>query len=1201
MAKVQGDLNTPSGTRDPADGFDKAVKHAKVLTKTNDSPGREAKADEKAPSFFDLKSVDAPKNGTVRYTTRDGETVVVHRDKNPELYKQAVTAHFTLKAQADGKTVSLDNTDTLRYAEHITEIDTSQADKGVITYKFGANEWVINSTLTPDTFKRLLNAKEALAYKEDGYKMLADGQTLPVSSTEYKSIKHVDNGLILVETKDGKRYVVSEQLNPEVAKLLGYQSDVQKLIEKGKADGYELVESLPQDFDVEKIKVESIDKETGVIQFQYDGKKYLLPPGDASEAEIAPPPGIRIGMAGANDKSPSLELRGTRLYELLTALKETEGTMAGQALVNAIKNNDALAKDSSAPVTLDKIDNIHAYSEGGVQIVTLKDGSKITVIEALAPKSFAAYAEAGKTLEGIKRAEGDGFRLAGSDEYLPSTDDISGIGGVGEYGPGLISFTYQKPGGQQEKIIVSKDLNPEMFSQVAGHRSEIAGQLTDVDALRAKHGLPPLSELNINDLPTTEKDEDGNPLSIQDLMLRDMINEYREGVANGSIGADDPRAKFLRAIEAKSMAENGMQIIPEHGRGYKADASDPISVTGRDVREEIFDVGAIDKTLVELTNDKTIAADMERFDKAARAKVEGGEAKITETEEKIKSTANSDGFRQYIKELQEGGHKEIAEQEIQQTYLALAQIDPQLAEQFIGDLSRDTMIMDLDAIIGDPSKISPENSGLAAIDTTNYWLRAARAIPDIPSHLISSWETTVQKFALNKADAAKFAEIYQELGDTYFKQGSLTDEQIRAVFDSEKGAFQSLSATEKENLTKMFTTMKDTGTLGSMSGLFGLARGVYQLHGNPNNLASTSEGRLAIAGDFITFASFSNGFLTAGSKTYDLMLKTGVYNNLGLSKTIPQMWGAGVVPPTVPSDSALAKHLSTQEFLGDSPTVYVPDGQGGNTKVDVKEITKPSNYSHFDGDAFTRGFLDGKGNTKYKIPTPSVGYRIAGSVSRFIGSSSDLAGAVTGIVLGAFGIRDGLKNGDELQTAAGFLGVFGGAAGVVAGVASVNGAWGIIGGGAGRIIGALGPVGFLVSAGLGFIGAILGTVKSKKLHKISMKNWDQIKQFEKDGLLADNGAQNYVWLQTYLSNYRQRDTPTGVSVFDYRRKEFTGEDKTHHDYLGDGTNEITGGYGWASGKPFTFIDDEGKEHTYISGYGYFEPEEEGLPKLQGNT
>ncbi|MEQ9726503.1 hypothetical protein ABRP29_12790 [Pseudomonas sp. WHRI 8822A] len=1198
--------------------FDQVLKHSRLLSSKPADAYRQAKPEQAPPRLEEYERIEAPGQvaaDTVRYVTRDGEQVIVYRSSTPALYQRVVEDHHTLAAQADGYTLAVDNNDTLSYYEHITSIDTRNAENGVITYQFGANQWVITQSHTPDTFKRLLHMEKVLAHKNDGYALLGAQQTLPMSSSAYRSIETLADGLTRVETRDGQRYIISAQLNPQAHQQLQYLSEVRGQLEAGGQQGYQVVESLPADYDIDKLKVESIDKQTGLIHFRYDGQGYMLAPGDASEAEMPLPEGLRIGLAGANDRSPSLELRGSRLYDLLAALQQTEGTVAHDALVNAIKNGDILASDANEPVALAEIDNVHAFSEGGVQVITLKDGSKVVAIETMAPNAFKAYAQSAEVFAGIARAEGDGYRLAGADHYLPSTEDIASMGGVGEYGPGLIAFTYRKPGGEEEKLIVSEAINPELFAQVSGHRDEVTLQINDLDALRREHGLPPLEEVSINELPTSETNEDRQTLNVQELALQRMIEAYREGVKDGSIAADDPRARFLRALEAKSMAENGMSIIPEHGRGYKADASDPIDVTSRDVREEIFDVQAIDETLAELTSNETVAADLARFDKEARDKVVGGPEKIAEVEERLKSSANSEAFRTYIKALEAAGKSELAQLEIQQTYLNLAQVDPQAAEQFLGDLSRDTMIMDLDAIMADPSQISEDNSSLAAIDTTNYWLRAARAIPDIPSHLISSWETTIQKFALNKSDAAAFSKIYAELGDTYMRNGVVTDTDIQRAFNAENNAFRSLSSTERDNLTKMFTTMKDTGTLGSVSGIFGLARGIYQLHGNPGNLASTPEGRLAIAADFITFASFSNNFLTLGSKTYDTILNTKVYEHLGLSKSIPEMWGKlpPVAPPGVNVDANLAKHLAGQGFISDTPTVFIPDDRGGSTQVvggpdygtdnpnRVPNVANRDHYANFDADAFKRGYLDGAGNTKYRIADAGTGHRIAGSVSRFIGSSADLAGAVTGIVLGAFGIRDGLKNGDSLQTASGFLGVFGGLSGVAAGVASVNGAWGIIGGSAGRIIAAAGPVGFLISASLGFIGAILGTIKSHKLHKVSLEKWEQIKQFESDGLLQEQGASNYVWLQTYLSNYRQRDTPDDRSVFDFRQAEWQGEDETHLDYLGDGANERTGGFSWASGHEYTFVDDEGNEHIYVSGYGSFTPKDESSPDLPKAT
>src|SRR5471032_620819 len=109
--------------------------------------------------------------------------------------------------------------------------------------------------------------------------------------------------------------------------------------------------------------------------------------------------------------------------------------------------------------------------------------------------------------------------------------------------------------------------------------------------------------------------------------MKDLLDEYRAGDKDGSIAQDDPRAKFVRAIEAKSMCENGMSIVPEHGQWYQGDADDPISVTSRDVDEKILDERAIDEQLNTLMGDPNIQKDMKAKYDDALTKVDGGSDK----------------------------------------------------------------------------------------------------------------------------------------------------------------------------------------------------------------------------------------------------------------------------------------------------------------------------------------------------------------------------------------------------------------------------------------------------------------------------------------------------------------------------------------------------------------------------------------------
>lgn len=86
-------------------------------------------------------------------------------------------------------------------------------------------------------------------------------------------------------------------------------------------------------------------------------------------------------------------------------------------------------------------------------------------------------------------------------------------------------------------------------------------------------------------------------------------------------------------------------------------------------------------------------------------------------------------------------------------------------------------------------------------------------------------------------------------------------------------------------------------------------------------------------------------------------------------------------------------------------------------------------------------------------------------------------------------------------------------------------------------------------------------------------------QLEEQGLLTEDGLDNYRFIEAYIRSYGQRDTPDGISVFDYRsdevdyfmdywngkdgkaaqeRGQFTSsfglDQDGHEDFSGDGSN-----------------------------------------------
>ena len=1153
--------------------FEGHVTRAKVLAKQPENiPKVLAKETPKeSPEFYKYEQIDKPTAGRITYREKDGAQVTVDKNQNPELYKAVVRDYWTMEAMKSGHTLSLDNEDKLALLDYNdpSKVDRSHAAEGVITFEFGANKIVINNHLTPDTFARFDKLQQLQSFKDSG-KIVSPGQELPVATTAYKDVQVLAPGILLAQTSSGEQYVVSKDLTPELFKQLDDIKTSKAALADGKAKGYEAVTELPKGLDPGKLQVDQVDKDSGVILFQYDGKKYAMSAEDALDWDHTKAKNADTLPAIYFDgyihlPETSNTIGGGELYNTLFIADKVKGKPAEQALKDAFRDNQRVVSDDQPLPKLAEIESIEATAEGVLK-VKLKRGDTQIVLEDVSAKAFKQYADFDKTLDGVKAAEEKGFKLVADNEYLSSTEDVKQVGTPDEFGPGLITYVYQKPGGEEQKLLVSKDYNPELYKQIVDTHIEKNSPTAKQDEFRAKHGLPPESQTTVDSLLTNQKDESGKQLTVQDLELKMMFDEYRAGIKDGSIGRDDPRAKLVRALEAKMKVENGMAIVPNGSTDtiYVA-PGEPMWLNSRDVRDQIFDAKAIDEAIGKGMSDPKIQEDMKRFQTNARSQVEGGDEKIKATEQALEHMANSDEFRLYIKDLQDNGMKDLAEAEIQKTYVGLAQIDPKKADQFLQDLSRDGMLMELDKIMGDPSSVSPENAAAAGTDVTNFILRGMRAAGDLPSHLINAYETTFQKIYQNKSTAADIDKVWLELG-AKAKTGDLTNADISEALNKTESfktnGFSPLSATEKNNVLSMFTNMKDAGVLGSISGTMGLIRGVYQLVGNPTNLAATAEGRLAIASDFVTFLSFSNGFTTLGSKTFDHIFNTKTNAKFGLTTPVPDLlWGKD--PTLAPSTqhnggSTLQKALNENYWFEANKGNPFANDVDTNTRnlTPLRGGPYQPTLSPDNMESFAKGMRDGAG-VKYGINS-NTAFRIAGSVSRVLGAGGDFAGGIMGIVLSAFGIRDAVKSGDKLQLAASSLGIVAGVGSTIGGIASINGAFAVVGGTIGRAISFAGPVGFIVGAVISFAGAFINVARSYQLQKISQQDWKNIQDFKQDGLLKEHGDEAYTWVQTYMHNWGQRDTPQDQSIFDYRADEWnarqTHRGLEHENYEGDGEN-----------------------------------------------
>jgi len=1124
--------------------FDAVLNKAKILASTGPGDKTVKPEDYKEVTALPAK-LDIDK---LKVISEDKDAGVIYFEQDGAKYK--ISAEGAANAQ-DG----FDVLKNLRFGHAVAPVNQGGPDEGTPLYTFLQTLAETQGTPAGKAIVESLKNPDQQLLREDG-----DGVRL----ANIKSVGKAEDGILKVSLENGKTLVISELLTPQAFSTYTQAGVTKEALNDGKSKGYEEVTSLPGDLDFSQLKVVSEDNAAGVILFEHQGHKYAI---SKSEADLPQP--------GADLSNPNPNAGGT-FYNFLHAVHASEGSQAFDYIKNAqsLPGQELLRKDE-ASLKLGDISKVDAPMDG-ILVVNQADGKLLVVSKDITPEAFAAYTSKGQTLAGIEKAKGDGYTLAAPDAYLASTEDIMSVGGAGDYGPGLIAFTQHKPGGSEEKIVVSEDSNPQMFEQISSYRSDIAAQTTDVDKLRTDNGLPPLKDVSVDNLTTTEKDDSGNPLSVQDLSMKTLVDSYRAGVKDGSIGKDDPRAKFLRAVEARSMADNGMSIIPEHGFGNQGIATTPIDVTSRDVRDNIFDTKAIDQTINDLLGDSTIQHDIKANHDAALGKVDGGQAKVDETRQRLIDSTSSENFTQYIKSLQDSGKTELATQEIQNAYTALADIDPAKADNFLQNLQIDGYTDAVEKLMDDPTKISDDNTALATTDNTMAILSMLKGSADgLPRQALGVYSKFVDQLLKDKNAAADFGKAMISLGDTWQKNGVISFSDIDKAVSKE--IMPGLSEENRSSFVKNLNFLKDNGVLGSVGGAIGMGRIVYQLAGQGGKLADTPMKRLGIANDFLGFLGTGSHFATLGLKVYDKLRGTNAYKLMGFDRSLPDLWakpGEGYHALPKDAEAVQKKYFEiVDQAMDDGKDVGKALNSGGWSDEGAAKIQEG-----IEKGIASRGGVAGAG----------FGAKFASSAIKVIGMATDVAGGVISVVQAAFTLRDGVREKDPVKIASGSLSMAGGVSSLVGAAGGVLGTLGVTG----RIIPFLGPVGFLISGALSFVGAILSTVQSHKLHKISMQNWDQIQDFKQDGLLKPNGDEAYVWLQTYLSDWGQRDAPQDQSIFDFRKEEWDARSsirggdhrRDHPDFIGDGNNRNSEDYKYSL-KPSEWTN-ENHDIIWRVGDGY---------------
>jgi hypothetical protein len=910
---------------------------------------------------------------------------------------------------------------------------------------------------------------------------------------------------------EGKVTVFSQALTPELFARVKADASAWSIINAQTADGTREYLGSGQLIDQAQIQIMGWPEElgNGLIQFQTsDGKNYIV--SERSNAEMYE------RVLTVNTPLPTFESGGSYAWD-------------GE---------------------LDTATRI---------VFTDAQGAQTTFSQDVSPTLFAQLkADAGAWQVINQQTAGGAREYLGGERYIGETD-IDRVGWADELGNGLIQF-HTRDG---KEYIVSERSNPQMYERVVALDTQwSAGTVTGV---RDEAGLGKLEDLDLLNMPTTqlsdEKDAGSAKLSVSEAALTRLLDDYKKGVADGSIGKDDDRARLVLVMEAKAALQSGRGIT-----GYE-ESLRPFNTTWRESddkqtlltaadEQDIIDGNKVDSALQELFAKEGIAGDYQDKLTAAIETLPDRAALA----ERIDAQLNSEQYLKYLGTLNDQGYSTAATEDVQTLLRGLQMLDPEKAKVTSQNLSRASITVELDKLIADPALTNQENKDLALKDELGLIKSILKSETlDIPRRTQETIEKFINEFVGDKTKLTSLNKVIEEL--TKNADGKpVSQADIDAAM-----AKTYVPIKDRNAMGAALDTLNSNGILGSLGGAVSLGSAIYQLAGKGGMLADDPLERLSIAKDFISFLGAGAHFTNTAA--FSKLISTGAVDLLGLKKTLPEIWapegklGAAIaeVKPTfvLPETAVVSADFGT-EMATAVDDIFQRDTRA-NPAIDLPGVTPDMT------DGITQSITSG--TPEGSKPSASSLQKIAGSTLKVLSVAGDTFGGVADIVLGAFTIKSGVQSGSDLQKAAGSLQVVGGVAGGIAGGIGVAGLFGA----AGAAAAFTGPL-FLLSVVLVGIAGIIGYfVDHEKKQKATNRENDWYATLDQAGLLQENWANKVEYAHYSIHHYGQRDAPTEMSIFDYQAAEWQHfmeteqkggsstnrlDEGVHQDWDGDAKNKV---------------------------------------------
>lgn len=934
----------------------------------------------------------------------------------------------------------------------------------------------------------------------------------PASLREVRQVDRLGPDVLSVEDAEGHRTVVAKADNPSLFQALeGYQAALDG-IQGSERQGYRRASDNETWPPYSGIQVGPVD-EAGPGLIRYDN-------GDGK-------------VVVHRDDNPGL-------FDYLAGLQRIVSDPARRERLDQAQGEGfgLLQRDGDAPPYGDIARLVRA--DGLITYETFA-GERVAVSEALSPQAYARLSTYTEVMVKANEQEQEGYATLHPGDYL-TTQEIEGatIGPEGEVGEGFIRAEIPDGAGGLRKVMVSRELSPELYERlVAQYEGRVHGA-AQIDAARRDSRLPTTGEVDVRTMNTTEQDPNDRQrtLTVGELTWQKAVEGWKKGIADGSIKADDDRAKLFRALRAQGMLESGLDMVTldiSQGQGTA-------KTQGEDFRS-IIDGRTLDRQLTGLFASDSVQRDFASAQQSALAALPNQDEVVG----KLEDMAFSEGYVQHLAQLQQDGQGDLAEADMRETYAALASVDPAQAARFAQQVQMDTLMLDLDGLLADPSRLTDDNVALATQDTVKTVLTALKkAGVDLPRRTAESLDKFVEELLGDKQTAKDFGKALQQLGDRYTRNGEIRQSDIDQLMKSD--VYTALNEKTHGGMLTTIAELNKNGVLGSTGGLISLASGIYQMAGG--KLGGSPEERLAIAKELVSFFGASQHFVNLGTHVIDALNGTDLNRVLALDKSLPDIFGKdqakGKAPARAePSWSAFAEQV--RGLLDGAST----DGERKlNRLLDLDDAGKDEVLKGMQGEYVKNPTIKGA----------NLGTRSLSAFLRVLDAGANTFVGAADVALGALMIKGGLQRNDGATIAQGAVTVAAGSFGIGGGAAAFGALKGLAFARA-----AVGPM-FWVSAALTVATlpfAIVQDIKyNKQLDDYRSGLADLFKQLDGDGVLTRDGLQRYQFLDDYLYSYAQRDAPADQSIFDYRQDEwdyfldhgYVYLDGQHQDYRGDGDN-----------------------------------------------